>query len=336
MNRLLLDTLLGQNETGRTPIWLMRQAGRYMAEYLEIRRKHSILEMFRNADLISEVTQLPFKIAPFDAAILFADILLALDCLDIEWSIEPGRGPVIDDPIRSASAVERLEIRPARETLPFWRPAIAELLARLDVPLLGFCGGPLTLASYIVEGGSSKELATTRKWMARDPKSFHQLMEKVTDVAIDLVDYQVECGVHAVQIFDTWASVLSPSSYRELCLPHMRRLRESVSVPVILFCRGSATHAPLLADLNPEGLGIDWSCELSAMRKRLGSKVILQGNFDPYLLFGNQEQVRTEAQRLLKEMRRDNHYIFNLGHGVLPETPVENVQELVATVQEGL
>lgn len=334
MRTLLLDTLQGKSSSSHPPIWLMRQAGRYMPTYRALRERHSILEMFRNPELIVQTTELPFAVADFDAAILFADILLLLDCFGIDWQIKPGVGPVIAEPIRRAEQIDRLCRRPAEEALPFWRPAIQELLSRLDVPLLGFCGGPLTLVSYMVEGESSRDLTTVRKWMVRDPKSFDRLMGIVTDAAIDLLRLQVDAGVHAVQIFDSWAPMIPPHIYREQCLPHMRRLRASLSVPVILFSRGSASHAPLLAELEPEGLGIDWSCDLTSMRKRLGSKIVLQGNFDPHLLFGEPQLVRSEAKRLLREMRKDSRYIFNLGHGVLPETPLENVQELVATVQE--
>jgi uroporphyrinogen decarboxylase len=327
---LLLDALNGTNESGRPPVWLMRQAGRYLSSYRKLRETGSILEMFRTPELIIEVTMLPLPVIEPDGAILFSDILIVLDALGIEWDIAPNKGPVV------TQQLEIEKVKSANESYPFLRQAIVELRRRLTVPLIGFCGGPLTVASYIIEGGSSKDLLKTRRLMLQEPLRFHRLMERVTDALIELILFQIDAGVEVVQIFESWANHLSPSLFQQEVLLYLQRIVAAVDkrVPTLLFCRGSTSHARSLSRIGATGLSLDSSCDIGEMRDELPSDLCLQGNLDPSLLYANRPRVRRECQAILEKMEGDPRFIFNLGHGVYPDVPVENVQELIATIRE--
>lgn len=298
----------------------MRQAGRYMPQYRAIRTRRSIMEMFRTPELIEEVTLLPIDLLGVDAAILFSDILILFDMLGVDWTIETGVGPVVQ-------TTTKLDYRSPEEAIPFVGEAIKRLRGRLDVPLIGFCGAPFTLASYLLEGGSSKTLSKTRAMMYRDPKQFHRLLDQLADAAIALLRFQIDAGVEAVQIFDSWAHWLAPDQLREFSMRYLQKISDAVDVPVILFSRGP--HATLYSEIGP--VSLDWQCDLAAVRKQ--TNVALQGNLDPALLYADRSTIKRETHRLLDSMKGDPAYLFNLGHGVYPDIPFDNVKHLVELVQ---
>lgn len=334
MNSLLLDALQCRN-TGRAPVWLMRQAGRYMPEYRALRCKYSFLEMCHNPELIAEVTQLPIRSFGMDAAILFSDILVIPEALQVGLRFDDGIGPIIERPLHSAADVHALPKVDMREALNYVAKGITLLRTQLDVPLLGFCGAPFTLASYMIEGKSSRDLRKTKQWMLRDPASFHKLLDRLADDAIEYLHMQVDAGVQAVQIFDSWAGVLAPDYFREFSLKYLEKIVRHLEsrVPVILFCRGSSIFAPQLAEIRPSAISLDWHCDLGTVRNALPKSIALQGNLDPDILYAPLSVIRKEVNKLLKMMQGDKGYIFNLGHGVTPEVPPEAVKELVDCVK---
>ncbi len=317
---MFLEALAGKNSSGRPPIWLMRQAGRYMPEYLAIRKKHSIMEMFRTPELITEVTLLPIDLLEVDAAILFSDILVVLDLLGIEWDVIKGTGPVIQP--------GKVKPRPANDAAPFVAQGIEQLKKELEVPLIGFCGGPFTVASYILEGQTSKTMAKTRAMMYREPEAFTHLLDQITDAAIDLLKLQITAGVDAVQIFDSWAHFLTPAQYEAYSLHYCRKIQAALpDIPLIYFSRGTYARNLTCA------LSFDWGWDMEQARKQY-PKNCLQGNLDPCLLYADWPTIQKEADKLLEAMQDDPAYIFNLGHGILPDIPFDNVKALVDYVKD--
>jgi uroporphyrinogen decarboxylase len=331
MSSLLLKALKSENE-GRAPIWLMRQAGRYMPAYQKLRKGRSLLEMFHDPDTIVEVSLLPIQLLNVDAAILFSDILSICDSLGIRWDFEDQKGPVVE---KIASRSHSFTIRQAKSTYSHITAAIERLKKELTVPVLGFAGAPFTIASYLIEGGSSKDLKETKKWLYQDPSSFHHLLETITEATIDYLNIQIEAGCDALQLFDSWAHALSETEFRTVCLPYMDKILKSVGtkVPVILFCRGSCMFAEALAQTNPSCISLDWSLEIGKIRGKITPKIALQGNLDPMALYGSQKSIQTKVDHMLQSMKGDKGYIFNLGHGILPDTPFENVKFLVDYVR---
>lgn len=334
MTNLLLDALHCRNQ-GRAPVWLMRQAGRYMSEYRALRTKHSFLEMCHNPELIAEVTQLPIHAFGMDAAILFSDILVIPEALHVGLRFDDGIGPVIERPLNESADVDALPMIDMRDALEYVAKGIQLLRPQLKVPLIGFCGAPFTVASYMIEGKSSRDLRKTKQWMLRDPVSFHKLLDRLADHSIDYLEMQIEAGVQAVQIFDSWAGVLGHVQFREFSLAYLEKIvrRIKPKVPVILFCRGSSVFAPQLAEIAPSAISLDWNCDLAEMRRRIPSSIAFQGNLDPDILYAPLPLLRKEVTHLLKIMHGDPGYIFNLGHGVTPEVPVDAVKVLVECVK---
>ncbi len=335
MNRLLLDALQHCN-TSRPPVWLMRQAGRYMPEYRKIRAKYSFLKMCHQPDLAAAVTRLPIQVFKMDAAILFSDILLLVEALGRGLRFEDGIGPIIERPITSIADIDQLPDRETLHSMNFVPEAIKMLIAELKVPLIGFCGAPFTVASYMIEGKSSRDLKKTKQWMLRDPESFHRLLDLIARHSIAYLKMQIKAGVHAIQIFDSWANVLAPSQFKEFSLAYLGKLvkaLKSTGIPVILFCRGSSVFAPLLDELKPAGISLDWNADIAAVRTNLPSKVALQGNLDPDLLYAPRKILQQEIKKMLKSMKHDRGYIFNLGHGIAPDVSPDAVKILVETVQ---
>lgn len=335
MNDLLLQALGGRNE-GRPPIWVMRQAGRYMPEYRSLRAKYSFIEMCHQPELAAEITQMPIRTFGYDAAILFSDILVIPEALGLGLRFEEGRGPIIERPLQSREDVANLPTPNISEKLHYVAEAIRLVHPQLKVPLLGFCGAPFTVASYMIEGGSSRDLKRTKQWMLRDPDSFHRLLSKIADCTIDYLNMQAEAGVHAVQIFDSWAHFLSHAQFREFSLAyftHIMRGIKNSALPVILFCRGSAAFAPLLAEISPAAISVDWNVDMQQMRQIIPKGIALQGNLDPDILYADSHTIRKEVNRLLQGMHGDPAYIFNLGHGIHPDTPVDAVKTLIECVQ---
>lgn len=322
----LLDALQCQNHD-RPPIWLMRQAGRYLPEYRAIRRGRSLLEMFHCPKTIVEVTELPLDILKVDAAILFSDILTVFDGMQIRYDFQEEIGPVVFD------SAEAIQMRPPHEAYSHVMQAIQTLKKRLQVPLLGFAGAPFTLASYLIEGKSSRDLKKTKQWLYREPESFSKLLDTITEATIAYLRCQIEAGVDAIQLFDSWANALGVWEFHEYSLKPMQKILEAVDVPVILFCRGSSLFAKELAALNPAAISIDWSGDLPTIRQSIPPSIALQGNLDPMLLYGSQTQIAAAIDRLLDGMRGDPGYIFNLGHGLLPDIPVKNVKFMVDYVR---
>ncbi|MBA3817228.1 MAG: uroporphyrinogen decarboxylase [Parachlamydiaceae bacterium] len=334
MNQLLLQALKCRNQ-GRAPVWLMRQAGRYMPEYRALRTKYSFLEMCHNPELVAEVTLLPIRSFGMDAAILFSDILVIPEALQVGLRFDDGVGPIIERPLNTAADVDALPAVNMREALNYVAEGIALLRPQLDVPLLGFCGAPFTVASYMIEGKSSRDLRKTKEWMLRDPISFHKLLDRLADDAIDYLLMQADAGVQAVQVFDSWAGVLAPGQFREFSLAYLEKIVRKVEsrVPVIVFCRGSSIFAPELAEIQPSAISLDWHCHPSKVRQALPQNIALQGNLDPDILYAPLPVIRKEVTNLLKSMQGDPGYIFNLGHGITPGVPVEAVRELVDCVK---
>jgi len=336
MNTRFLDALACRN-TGRPPVWLMRQAGRYMPEYRALRAKHSFLEMCHQPELAAEVTQLPIRAFGFDAAILFSDILVVAEALDVGVRFEEKVGPIIDRPVRDAADIARLPQVDVNEKLGYVAQAIRLLKPALEVPLIGFCGAPFTVASYMIEGASSRTLHRTKKWMLSDPHTFHQLLDHITTVTIDYLRMQIAAGVDAIQIFDSWANYLAFPQFQEFSQAYMGKILEAIKpsgIPVILFCKGSSAFAHDLATLKPAGISVDWNTDLPTLRKSIKHPIALQGNLDPDVLYAPHAAIRKEATHLMQGMKGDPGYIFNLGHGILPDIPVDAVKALVETIHQ--
>ncbi|HEX8119425.1 MAG TPA: uroporphyrinogen decarboxylase [Pyrinomonadaceae bacterium] len=320
-----------------TPVWLMRQAGRYMKEYRDVRARYSFLEMCKQPEVASEVTVYAAHRLGVDAAIIFADILLIIEPMGLDLEFAKGEGPVIHNPVRTASDVERVREVEDVSSLDYVYEAVRITRRELkpDIPLIGFCGAPFTLASYICEGGGSKNYVNTKRLMYTDPGAWHALMSRIARALSQYLNAQVAAGAQAVQIFDSWVGALSPDDYREYVLPHTREVIRGVTpgVPVIHFGTGTATLLELQKEAGGDVIGLDWRVRLDEAWARLGD-VGVQGNFDSIALFSNPEVVRKRAKDVLDQAANRPGHIFNLGHGILPETPVENVVALVEAVHE--
>lgn len=321
-----------------TPIWLMRQAGRYMREYREVRAKTTFLELCKTPSLAAEVTVTAVERLGVDAAIIFADILLVLEPMGIELEFAEGEGPVIHNPVRKPSDVDRLRELEDPNELAFVYEAITQTRRALKptIPLIGFCGAPFTLASYLIEGGGSKNYVHTKRLMYDDPGAWHAMMLLISRALAKYLNAQIEAGAQAVQLFDSWVGSLSADDYREFVLPHTRDVIRNMKprVPVIHFGTGTAALLELMREAGGDVIGLDWRVRLDDGWRRIGHDVAVMGNLDPVVLFANQDTLRTQAKRILDQAGGRNGHVFNLGHGILPETPVENVIALVDMVHE--
>ena len=319
-----------------TPIWLMRQAGRYMREYREVREKTTFLELCKNPALAAEVTVTAVERLGVDAAIIFADILLILEPLGIELEFAKAEGPVIHNPVRKGSDVARLRELEDENALEFVYEAIRQTRSALkpDLPLIGFCGAPFTLASYMTEGGGSKNYVHTKRLMYDDAGAWHVMMALISRGLVKYLNAQITAGAQAVQLFDSWVGCLSPDDYREFVLPHTQSVIRGVTpgVPVIHFGTGTATLLELMREAGGDVIGLDWRVRLDEGWQRVGHDVAVMGNLDPVTLFAKQDVLRAQAKKILGHANGRVGHIFNLGHGILPETPVENVIALVEIV----
>jgi uroporphyrinogen decarboxylase len=318
----------------RTPVWFMRQAGRYMPEYRALRAKHSLLTLCRTPELAMEVTLQPVDALGVDAAILFSDILLPLAPLGIPFDFQAGEGPVIETPVRSRTDIERLRRFEPREELGMVLEAISRLRRALEgrVPLIGFAGAPFTLASYAIEGGHSTNFAITKSLLYTDPEAWHRLAGLLAEVAGDYLRAQVEAGAQALQLFDSWVGALDAADYREFVLPHVRTVfarLEGTGVPVIHFGTGTGHLLEAQREAGGDVIGLDWRMPLDEGRARLGPTVAVQGNLDPTLLLGPRERLLARVDDVLARAGGRPGHVFNLGHGILPGTPVENVKAVV-------
>jgi uroporphyrinogen decarboxylase len=320
-----------------TPVWLMRQAGRYMREYRELRSRVGFLELCRTPELVAEVTVTAAERIGADAAILFADILLIVEPLGLKLAFTKGEGPSIEPPIRQAADVDRLqEADPV--ALSYVYDAVRATRAALSprVPLIGFAGAPFTIASYMIEGAASRNFEETKLFMLRDPGAWNALMARIARGLAGYLNRQIEAGAQAVQLFDSWVGCLSPADYREFVLPHSRAVIQGVrpGVPVIHFGTGTATLLPDMKAAGGDVIGLDWRVELDDGWSLLGPEVGVQGNLDPVVLLADRATIRERARRILAQAGGRPGHIFNLGHGILPQTPVENAIALIDAVHE--
>jgi len=320
-----------------TPVWLMRQAGRYMKEYRDLKEKHTFLEMCRTPELACEVTLQPIKAFELDAAIIFADILLPLEGMGINLEFAKDMGPVISNPVRTAKDIEDIRIIEPEEDVPFLMEGIKLVQKELNgkVPLIGFSGAPFTLASYIIEGGGSRNYVHAKGLMYREPKLWHILMDKVTEVIKRYLAAQVEAGVQAVQIFDSWVGCLGPQEYKDFVLPYTKRVIDSVTkVPVINFSTNTSSYLDTIRAAGGDVISVDWRIPLDKAWDIIGHDVGIQGNIDPVILFSSIPEIRKRAKEIIERAGGRPGHIFNLGHGIIVETPVDHVRALIDCVHE--
>jgi uroporphyrinogen decarboxylase len=323
-------------ETDHVPVWFMRQAGRSLPEYRSIRQRHSILAMCRNPEVAAEVTLQPVRRLGVDAAILFSDIVVPLQGMGVELEIEPGVGPIVEDPIRGPSDLDRLHPLEPEQDVPFVIETIAHLVGELDVPLIGFGGAPFTLASYLIEGGPSRTYERTKALMYSDPGTWDKLMDRLSESVRAYLRAQVAAGASAVQLFDSWVGHLTPDDYERSVLPVVERIFEGLAdtgVPRIHFGVGTGELLSLMNRAGADVMGIDWRVPLDAARSRLGDRVALQGNLDPAACLAPLTVLQEKAADVLRRGGGRGH-IFNLGHGVLPGTDPGKLKRLVEMVHE--
>ena len=322
----------------RTPVWFMRQAGRYMAEYRAVRKQHSLLEICKKPELAAEVTITAAEILQVDAAIIFADLLLPLEVMGLPFHFSAGEGPVIERPVRSKEDISRLRSDRADE-LGYVSEAVSLVAKHFAnrVPVIGFCGAPFTLASYMIEGGGSRNYVHTKKMMYNSPEDWDALMRKLVEVTVAYTRDQVREGADVIQIFDSWVGCLSVEDYRLYVLEHVRQMVQQLKkagAPIIYFGTDSATLLPAMKSSGANVIGLDWRIPLNEGWNRLEDECAVQGNLDPVLLFADWKELRTRAEDILQRADGRPGHIFNLGHGILPETPVDNVKNLARFVQE--
>ncbi len=338
MRRDRLVRALRGEPTDTTPIWLMRQAGRHLPGYRELRQQHPILEIARDPELAAEVTLEPLRRYDVDAGVVFADISLPFAGLGLDFSIDPGIGPVVARPVRTRADVEALQAFSATRDVPFVGGAIERFLElETERPILGFAGGPFTLASYLIEGRASRDLPETKRLLYAEPATFDRLLDRLTEMTIEYLRLQLDHGAAALQLFDTWVGAVSARTFERHLLGPVRAIFDALRPrgrPTIYFSTGSSHLLELLARTGADALGVDAREPLGAVRRRVGPSLALQGNLDPAALLAGPEVVRREAAAVLAELPERRSHVFNLGHGVLPETDPERVGELVRFVHE--
>jgi len=309
-----------------------------MAEYRALRERVPFLTLCKTPDLAAQVTIEAVERLGVDAAILFSDILLIVEPMGVGLEFTKGDGPVIHRPVRSGQDIDQLVERPPEETVGFVFEAVSQIRNGLpaDIPLIGFSGAPFTLASYLIEGGASRQYLETKRLMYQDPGAWHALMSHLVRVITAYVNGQIAAGAQVIQLFDSWVGCVSPSDYRTFLLPHMQELIQGITpdTPVIHFGTGTAGLLELLAEAGGDVIGVDWRVDLDTARQRIGIERAVQGNLDPLVLFAPRNELRVQIERVLKEAQQRPGHIFNIGHGILPQTPVDNVIALVDMVHE--
>jgi uroporphyrinogen decarboxylase len=321
--------------TDFTPVWLMRQAGRYLPDYMRVRSKVSFLELCKTPELAAEVTIQPIDYLGADAAILFSDILTPVEPMGLKLDFVPG--PVFENPVRTRADIEALRIPEMEEDVPYVLETIRILRRELAgrVPLIGFGGAPFTLACYMVEGKGSKDFAQIKKMMYGAPELYAALMEKVTEMDRQYLNAQIAAGAQAIQIFDTWGGIVSPTDYRQYILPYTTRLIKGLDrkgIPVIHFVKGAGTMLEAVAEAGSDVVGLDWHVSLAKARETIGSQIAVQGNLDPTVLYAPKEHIEREVRRILEENAGRPGHIFNLGHGILPSVDPEHAKFMVDCV----
>jgi uroporphyrinogen decarboxylase len=324
--------------TERPPVWMMRQAGRFMKEYWDIKNKYSFLEMCKTPEIAADVTMLPVDLLGIDAAILFSDILVTAEAMGGDLSFTQGVGPKFANPVRSQADIDRLDTQVVHK-LQYVADAIKVIQQRLNgsIPLIGFAGAPFTVMSYLVEGGSSRDFKLTKLFMHNEPEMAHQLLSKIATVTADYLNLQIAAGVNAIQIFDSWAQALAWDDYKEFSHQYIAEIISKLNrkdIPVISFCKGSSVFAPLMAEAKPDVISIDWNVDLLDIKKRLPSNIAVQGNLDPHILYADKKVIKERIHRLFDRMRDEKGFIFNLGHGIMPDIPFDNVKYAVDLIKE--
>jgi uroporphyrinogen decarboxylase len=342
-NDLLLRALRRQ-PTERTPVWMMRQAGRYLPEYMEIRRQAgSFMALCTNPELACEVTMQPLRRFPLDAAILFSDILTVPDAMGLGLYFETGEGPRFERPVRSRADIDALVEFDPEDKLGYVMEAVRRIRRELDgaVPLIGFSGSPWTVATYMVEGGSSRTFGKIKRLLYDDPVAMHRLLKKVANVTTGYLDAQIAAGAQAVMIFDTWGSVLTPAAYRDYSLEYMSTILSGLRtgkgydrIPVILFTKGAGARLADMAASGCDALGVDWTTDLSEARRLTEDKVALQGNLDPSVLYASPHVIRQQVTAVLESYGEGHGHVFNLGHGIAPDVDPEHAGAMVAAVHD--
>ncbi len=324
----------------RTPVWMMRQAGRYLPEYRATRAKAGdFLTLCKTPELACEVTLQPVDIMGVDAAILFSDILVVPEAMGMELKFLEGEGPSFPDPIRSEKDLNRLRISEPGEDLRYVLDAVALIRRELKgrVPLIGFTGAPWTLATYMVEGGGSSNFATVKKMLYGNPDLLHRILEMITQSVIKYLNAQIAAGAQAVQIFDTWGGILAHEEFRTFSLAYIKKIIDGLDrkgVPVILFVKGGGLWLESIAGTGCDVVGLDWTVDIGEARKSVGDKVALQGNMDPIVLYSSPEVIRQQVKRILSRYGKGSGHIFNLGHGILPDVPVEHAKAFIQAIKE--
>lgn len=319
-----------------TPIWLMRQAGRYLPEYRQLRQRHPMLQACTTPELAVEITLMPLRRFELDAAILFSDLTIPFLAMGVPFALKENVGPVIDTPLRTAGDVDRLRVMEPEAELPFVAETIRLLRRELRVPLIGFAGAPFTLAAYLVEGGPSRDYHHVRAFIYSQPDTWQRLLSVLTENVVRFLRMQIVAGAQAVQLFDSWVGAVSPSLFRRWLLPAVRQIVEALKplgAPVIYFGTGTASLLEAMRETGADVIGVDWRIPIDEACRRLGDCAV-QGNLDPAAMLASAEVVRQEALEILRRAGGRAGHIFNLGHGVLPETPVENIQTLIEVVHQ--
>jgi uroporphyrinogen decarboxylase len=331
-----------KKEVTRTPIWVMRQAGRYLPEYRATRKKAGdFLTLCKSSDLACEVTLQPLERFDLDAAILFSDILTIPDAMGLGLHFVEGEGPKFSHPLSSLSEINQLTKPDVSKDLSYVSEAVSVIKKNLKgrVPLIGFSGSPWTLATYMVEGGSSKTFSKVKGLMYENPKHMHQLLDVLADTIIDYLNSQIEAGADSVMIFDTWGGLLNKASYENFSLMYMSKIvaginrnSEGKTIPVTLFTKGGSAWLEQIAATGCDAVGIDWTVEIGEAERRIGSKVALQGNLDPSVLYASAEVIKSEAHKILDQFQGSTGHVFNLGHGITPDVNPESMKALVDAV----
>ena len=326
-------------ETDVTPVWFMRQAGRYMKAYRDLKEKYSFLEMCKNSDLATEVTLQPLDVLGVDAAIIFADILLPLEPMGTGLEFTAGDGPVIPRPVKNQKDIEKLSLINAEEDLGFVGDAIRKVRGEISekMPLIGFSGAPFTLCSYMIEGGKSRDFTSTKLMMFEAPEMWNLLMDKVCTVLVDYLKMQVKAGAQALQIFDSWVGCMGPQDYEKYVMPHTRRVisgLQEMGVPIINFSMGTSTLLDTVAKAGGDVISFDWRITIDDAWKKIGYDRSIQGNLDPTLLFAPIPVIRDRVLEIMRRVGGRPGHIFNLGHGILQHTPVDHVKAIVDMVHE--
>lgn len=342
LNDSLFLRALHRQSVPRPPVWLMRQAGRYLPEYKQTRAKAGdFLTLCKTKEWACEVTLQPLRRYDLDAAILFSDILTIPDAMGLGLSFVEGEGPCFAHPVRDAASIDALRVPVAEEDLSYVMDAVRLIRHSLpaDMPLIGFAGSPWTLACYMIEGGSSRDFKRALWLMYQDPELMQRLLTKLTDAVSDYLIAQVKAGVSALMIFDTWGGLLSSYHYQQFSLAYMTTIVQRVQRhypdrPIILFTKGGGQWLSAIADSGCQAIGLDWTCDLARARQQVGHRVALQGNLDPTVLLTSPACIRREVHRVLTEFGSGPGLIFNLGHGITPEVPVDHVQAMIDAVHE--